>query len=197
MCPLSSGNEFFLFLQLNLTIQPNTRMIPGEASKPLLLAVTAPVSLRYFCARNPENGRIACALAYGREGGEYNTRKGNKPAWLAQVSNLPLTSGSSKALCERCFNAVLEAFMMTCHSSRQRRTCALSHSLDQIDLALEAERTLIDAMLFVANETLCDGREGPMLHGLLFLLSEHQAKTEQSVSDAHRALRKLKQSEVA
>ncbi len=86
---------------------------------------------------------------------------------------------------------------MTCHSSRQRCACALSHSLDQIDLALEAERTLIDAMLFVANETHCKGREGQMLHGLLYLLSEHQAKTEQVTSEAHRALRKLKQSEVA
>ncbi len=191
---------FLLRLCINpayLTIQPNTRMIPGEASEPLLLADTAPVSQRYFCARNPVNGRIACALAYGREGGEYNTLRGNKPACLAQVLNLPLTSGSSEALCEWCFNAMLGAFVMTCHSSRQRRSCALSHCLDQIDLALEAERTLIDAMLFVANETLCDGREGPMLHGLLFLLSEHQDRTEQAASDAHKVLRQFKQCEVA
>ncbi|WP_319528971.1 hypothetical protein [uncultured Cohaesibacter sp.] len=62
---------------------------------------------------------------------------------------------------------------------------------------MEAERTLIDAMLFVANETLCDGREGPMLHGLLFLLSEHQDRTEQAASDAHKVLRQFKQCEVA
>lgn len=85
---------------------------------------------------------------------------------------------------------------MTCHSSRQRCACALSHSLDQIDLAQEAERTLIDAMLFVANETLCDGREGQMLHGLLFLLSEHQTKSEQACADAHKALKQFKQCEV-
>nr|WP_321982485.1 hypothetical protein [uncultured Cohaesibacter sp.] len=87
--------------------------------------------------------------------------------------------------------------MMTCHSSRQRRACALSHSLDQIDLALEAERTLIDAMLFVANETLCTSHQGQMLHGLLYLLSEHQAKTEQATSEAHKTLRQFKQCEVA
>ncbi len=183
-------NYKLLYLaSLDLTILSKQSMIQGEASEPLLLADTAPESQRYFCVRNPENGRIACALAYGREGGEYNTRKGNKPACLAQVLNLPLTSGSSEAFWEWCLNAMLEAFMMTCHSSRQRRACALSHSLDQIDLALEAERTLIDAMLFVANETPFTGRESQMLHGLLYLLSEHQAKTEQAASEAHRALR--------
>ncbi|WP_321339707.1 hypothetical protein [uncultured Cohaesibacter sp.] len=78
---------------------------------------------------------------------------------------------------------------MALAANRRNPPTHLSIYLDQIDLALEAERTLIDAMLFVANETLCDGREGSMLHGLLNLLSEHQTKTEQAASEAHRALR--------
>ncbi|KZK84939.1 hypothetical protein PsAD13_01473 [Pseudovibrio sp. Ad13] len=68
-----------------------------EASQPLSLAVTVAVNRGHLCL---ELALLTQALAYGREGGEYNTpSRGNKPACLSQVVNLPLTSGLSQAFC--------------------------------------------------------------------------------------------------
>jgi hypothetical protein len=59
---------------------------PWGSKNPLFTTVSRHVSCGYFCARNPGASRL------WREGGEYKTRKGNKPACLVTGSYPPATS---------------------------------------------------------------------------------------------------------
>ncbi len=78
------------------------RSVRIEASKPLNAKRTPhPLDLRFFCVW------ILPARNLAMSGRAVNTKPGRgiNPPDLVQVSNLPLTSGSSKALCEWSLNA--------------------------------------------------------------------------------------------
>lgn len=65
------------------------------------------VSCGYFCARIPGASRL------WREGGEYKTLRGNKPACLLTGFRPPATSAVSKSLVGGLFNSHQEGFNMT------------------------------------------------------------------------------------
>lgn len=70
---------------------PGCKISRGLARRELQ-TVSRHVSCGYFCARNPGASRLR------REGGEYNTLRGNKPACLWTGSEPPATSAVVRSL---------------------------------------------------------------------------------------------------
>ncbi|PLW76816.1 hypothetical protein [Cohaesibacter celericrescens] len=86
---------------------------------------------------------------------------------------------------------------MTDQRHRQGRLCALSLSLENIDVALDEQRALIFAMQFIANDGGPSGEEGRALISLLSILSDHQAKAEAMTANAHKKLSELRREELS
>lgn len=79
---------------------------------PLNKTASRHVSYGYFCARIP--GAI---LRLWREGGEYKTLRGNKPACLLTGSYPPATSAVVRSQTGGLFNSHQEGFDMTDHDN--------------------------------------------------------------------------------
>tara|TARA_R110000787_G_scaffold283441_1_gene396223 strand:- start:5816 stop:6346 length:531 start_codon:yes stop_codon:yes gene_type:complete len=81
---------------------------PWGRRNPLFLTVSRHVSCGYFCARNP-----GARSRLGREGGEYNTLRGNKPACLRTGFEPPATSAVVESLSGGVVKRYPEGFNMT------------------------------------------------------------------------------------
>ncbi|OSQ32020.1 hypothetical protein THS27_26315 [Thalassospira sp. MCCC 1A01428] len=99
----------FVILFCELTGRDGGRMVwPINGKNPLwgrrnprIETASRHVSFGYFCARIP-----GAASRLGREGGEYNTLRGNKPACLSTGFEPPATS----AVVESRFGGVVKRY---------------------------------------------------------------------------------------
>tara|TARA_R110000824_G_scaffold400143_1_gene606991 strand:- start:219 stop:998 length:780 start_codon:yes stop_codon:yes gene_type:complete len=99
-----------------LTFTRNRRIVrpiggnkpPWGRRNPLFLTVSRHVSCGYFCARIP-----GASSRLGREGGEYKTLRGNKPACLRTGFEPPATSAVVESLSGGVVKRYPEGFDMT------------------------------------------------------------------------------------
>ncbi|MCV6576284.1 MAG: hypothetical protein OIF58_11165 [Cohaesibacter sp.] len=75
----------------------------------------------------------------------------------------------------------------------------LAVTLDEIDLALDLQKSILDAMSTIANENLSDSPDSPTstLYNLLHILRDYHAQTVSHTATAHKTLRTLRCEEVA
>ena len=85
---------------------------PWGRQNPLFKTVSRHVSHGYFCARIP-----GASSRLGREGGEYKTLRGNKPACLLTGSEPPATSAVVRSFAGGLFSSHQEGFDMTKHDN--------------------------------------------------------------------------------
>lgn len=166
----------------SLTTFRNRRMVqpiggnnpPWGRRNPLFLTVSRHVSCGYFCARNPGAGS-----RLRREGGEYKTLRGNKPACLRTGFEPPATSAVVGSLSGGVVKRYPEGYDMTTLSISADQF----HSIDRAAVLLD---NLHDALHGI--HVLCEGGHQEQAGAIALILSDASYQQAEKLQDAIAAV---------